>query len=119
MKIVLEVPDRVWGKLADLADKREVKVADLLVEAITGMLPGAPTPKPWVPRTPHKPLTAEQESDLRALHALNYSDGAIAKRIGVSKYRVRSAMVRFGLTKLYGTPATAAARARKSEGETR
>jgi len=43
VKVTLELPDRVWGRLASMADTRNVKVADLIADAVTGILPPPPT----------------------------------------------------------------------------
>lgn len=46
MQVKLTIPDHVWGKLATHADANQVKVADLITDAITGIIaPAAETQK--------------------------------------------------------------------------
>lgn len=39
--VPVTLPEEVWGRLASLADRRGVRVADLIAEAIEGMVPTA------------------------------------------------------------------------------
>lgn len=38
MKVTVEIPARVWGRLASVADSRGVKVAALIGDAVEGLL---------------------------------------------------------------------------------
>ncbi len=42
-RVVFEVPEPVWGRLASRADDLGVKVADLLSGAVTNLVPGDET----------------------------------------------------------------------------
>lgn len=39
MKVSLELPDRVWGRLTSLAETQGMTVADLIGDAVAGLLP--------------------------------------------------------------------------------
>lgn len=41
--VPLVLPRKVWGRLASFADNRGVKVADLIADAIEGIIPPPPT----------------------------------------------------------------------------
>lgn len=49
MRVQLNLSDRVWARLAVIADERGVKVAEMLADAVDGIL-AAPSPLPeYVP----------------------------------------------------------------------
>lgn len=79
MRVTFEVPDKVWGRLAMVADTRGVKIADILVGLIAQEVRERPA-----------------ESVLR-LHAAGYSMAAIAKALGMTNAAVKSRMYRHGL----------------------
>jgi hypothetical protein len=61
--------DRVWGRLATVADNRGVRIQDLLEAAVGHVLEPSVVPIIW---------------QIRKLEELHYSTGEIARRLGVS-----------------------------------
>lgn len=70
-------PDHVWGRLATIAEKREMSVADLLVESAEDLL-GAP-------RRERKQVRPIDLSSLADLHAKGMTDSQIARALDASR----------------------------------
>ncbi|MDN4616434.1 hypothetical protein P5G50_18455 [Leifsonia sp. F6_8S_P_1B] len=98
----VEFPDAVWGRLASIADKREMRIADLIVETahhLLGTTPPHPTQRPPAPNGGnhgarpalnwHDPAV---EAEIRELITLHRSGPQIAAHFGVSYDSVRTAL---------------------------
>ena len=109
MKVQIDLPDRVWGRLALEADRREVKLADMVADAIKGLTRPEPAPKrPRKPRTPsdpdrnpyadRQPLRGERERALILdLRARGWSLPEIAKRLDVGAPRIGATLWDLGV----------------------
>lgn len=84
MTQVVRFPDAVFGRLATIAERREMKIADVIVEATNRVLG---TSQVVVERVPEK-VKAKDVLDVLAqvqeLHELNRSQEAIAAETGLS-----------------------------------
>lgn len=72
MKVQIELPDRVWGRLVDLADERRTKVPDLIADAVAGLIPTA----------------EEDRKKVRELWELGLMDAEIARELNWTNKRV-------------------------------
>lgn len=98
-------PDKVWARLATIAELREMSIADLLVETAKAALV-AKQPAPAPTRVPPKP-TARPGFDpndpaviaqVRELYDLKRSRYEIATEFGVSYQAIRTLCNHLGLT---------------------
>jgi hypothetical protein len=97
MRVTLTLPDHVWGKLASKADTEQVKVADIIADAIKAELTRhAVPPRPAV-------ATRIDLTVLREMHARGCSDAQIAAQVGFHVTTVREQRIRLGLP-LNGEP---------------
>lgn len=94
MKISIEIPPRVYGQLADLADAHGVRIGDLIAETVHELL----GPRPRRGRTTI--ITPEIEAEIRALAALNRSQAEISASLNVALSTVSRAAKRMGLKTL-------------------
>jgi transcriptional regulator of acetoin/glycerol metabolism len=92
----VEMPDQIWGRLANLADQRGVRVADLVADAVAEIA-GVPKRR----RSNGPVVTPMVEARLRELHALNRSWKVIAAELGVPLPTVYRAAQRFGLRSIF------------------
>lgn len=95
MRVQIDLPDRVWGALALVADERGVKVSELVADAIRAAgKPQQPRRRPKTRRTPsdpdrnpyadREPLRAAKDRELvRDLRERGWSLPEIGKRLGV------------------------------------
>ncbi|GAB3616038.1 hypothetical protein GCM10027416_05950 [Okibacterium endophyticum] len=94
MKTTIEMPDRVWGRLATIAENRGLKVADVIAESITATVDHQATKI----RRQYRPVDEAVIDEIRELHALGHSSPEIGRRIGVNPNTVRYHMRRLGLS---------------------
>jgi hypothetical protein len=111
MTQIVKFPDDVWARLATLADKRQVRIADLLVDAAKYLLHGTlPQPQPCQlehvkPRTHIKgrpPSVAWRDPAVAAriveLHETHRTVGDVAAEFGVAWDAMRVAYRHLGIT---------------------
>lgn len=91
MRLQVEMPDAVYGRLVDAADAYEVKVGDLIAETVWHLV-GQPTK-----RGRRTAITPEVETQVRALLALNRTYADIAEAIGMSARTVSKVAERIGV----------------------
>lgn len=99
--VKVNFPDRVWARLATIAERREVSIADLLVEAAQGLLAVkqptvAPTPAPVV-HPNFDPADPAVQATVREMYALHRSRQEIADHFGVPYQPVRTLCDHLGL----------------------
>lgn len=94
MKVPLEMPDEVWGRLATLADTREVKIADLIAEAVKTLIGDVVVSKRRRPRPDRVKATPEVLARVIAAHEAGMSWKTAAAQFGVSDSTVYQAIHR-------------------------
>lgn len=104
MKVTLNLPEQLWGRLASVADNRDAKVAALLEEAITAILNPEPKPEPLV--IPRAEADARVNAQIDILRGLGYSVSEISRRVGMSTYAIRYRMQKLGLPTATQTTST-------------
>jgi hypothetical protein len=111
MTQVVKFPDTAWAQLATLADKRQVRIADLLVDAARYLLHGA-LPEPVPCRLEHvrsktnvkgRPPQLDWRDPavavrVRELHAMHRTVGDSAAEFDVSWAAMRTAYRHLGIT---------------------
>lgn len=111
MTQVVKFPDPVWAQLATLAEKRQVRIADLLVDATKYLLHGTlPQPQPCQlehvkPRTHIKGRPAAVAwrdpavaARIAELHDAHRTVGDVAAEFGVTWDEMRTAYRHLGIT---------------------
>jgi transcriptional regulator of acetoin/glycerol metabolism len=96
--VPVTMPRHVWGRLASVADKRGVTVADVIASAVAANIT---VPKPRE-RAKH-PGAVESEhinEQLRALLARGATPADIAARLGVSRSAVYNRITKHKLRKV-------------------
>ena len=108
MTQIVKFPDRVWAQLATIAERREITIAELLVETTQAILTGK-TPTPAPTRTPsprkhqmHKHAHVDTDNvavaaRIREMVAAGEPNHVIAAEFDVGYDAVRSALKRLGL----------------------
>lgn len=81
MKVTVDLPPRIFWRIADLAERRGTTVAQILVE---GTAPFARYDKPV-------------NEQVRELHQLGFTDGDIAYKTGLTRTSVAERRRRMGL----------------------
>jgi hypothetical protein len=107
--MIVNFPDKVWGRLASIADNRGVSIAEVLVEAAQGIL-GQPRPEPKCDlehvrpnshvrgRRPVVDWRDEVVADrIRGLHELNRSMAEVSSVFHVSEESMRTAYRHLGI----------------------
>jgi AraC-like DNA-binding protein len=119
MTQIVKFPDKPWAKLATIAERRGITIAELLVETAEAAITGKPpAPAPVVvqpaPPVPHAPKPKRQVSPvidtddpeiaghIREMRAQNWSVLRIAREMGATRDAVRGAFTRLGLTAVRG-----------------
>lgn len=107
MKVALTLPDHVWGALAVKADALDVKVADLIADAVKGLLVVTPGSSPMVRATveraqqPHTPPPPEErgidEAMLTRLNGEGHTDAMVAHLMGTNYQKARYHRLRLHL----------------------
>jgi hypothetical protein len=105
----VEFPEKVWGRLATIADNRGVSIAEVIVEAAQGIL-SLPRPEASCQLEHVKPkrdvlgrppaLDWQDEvvaARIREMHDLGRSMNETARELGVSWDAVRTAYTHLGL----------------------
>lgn len=90
MRISLEMPDAVFGKLANLADSKGVKVADIVGDAVAA----AVGERVVVHRAPALKLTPDVPEKIVAAHGAGMTWQALADRFGVAVSTIYGAVRR-------------------------
>ncbi|MFF2054132.1 hypothetical protein ACFVU2_21175 [Leifsonia sp. NPDC058194] len=85
----VKFPDHAWARLVSIAEKREMSVSDLLVEAAEDLL-GAP-------RRERKRLAPIEPTKVAELHSQGLSDRRIALVLDASEGGVRYRRIQLGL----------------------
>lgn len=105
----VEFPEKVWGRLASIADNRDMSIAEVIVEAAQGILSqprpeskcGLPHVKPKRDVRGRPPVLDWQDevvaARIRELHVLGRSMNETARELGVSWDAVRTAYTHLGL----------------------
>lgn len=95
MTQVVKFPDGAWAKLATVADKRGMSIAEVLVEAAQHVMAAKDQPKPVIPATPRRTHQALDWDEVARLHAQGMNDRQISDVMGRpvrSIYTARTAM---------------------------
>ena len=93
MTQIVKFPDEVFARLATIADKRNMRIADLIVEGVNTAL--SPAPKPVVPQSHRRTHQALDWDEVARLHGQGMNDRQIADAMGrnqKSVYTARTAM---------------------------
>jgi hypothetical protein len=107
--VKVEFPEKVWGRLASIADNRGVSIAELIVDSASGLL-ALPRPEQLCPlehvrpnshvrgRRPSVDWADEQVADrIRELHRMHRSMAEVARTFGVSDASMRTAYRHLGI----------------------
>lgn len=97
MTQVVKFPDSVWGRLASIAERREVKIADLIVEAAHQVLGTTPAPVEQVVEQVRTRDVLAVLDKVQDLHELNRSQQEIADATGLTADGVRYILGRLHL----------------------
>jgi len=95
MKVTLNIPDKLWARLASVADNQGSRVSTLLEEAIKEIIQPEPKPEPLT--IPRSEADARVNAQIDILRGLGYSVTEISKRVGMSTFAIRYRMQQLGL----------------------
>lgn len=106
--MIVNFPDKIWGRLASIADNRDVSIAEVLVEAAQDILGAQRAQQCTLPHVkpkrdaPGRPPALDWQDEVvaarvRELHDLGWSMNESARVLGVSWDAVRTAYTHLGL----------------------
>lgn len=93
MKVTIDLPEAVWGKLASAADRQNVKVGDLIGRAVVSLIEPkvqqAPAHAPEIAPLP-VPTRAPLVDSVTRLNRQGRTDRQIAARLNMTLAAVRA-----------------------------
>ncbi|MDQ0894448.1 hypothetical protein [Agromyces ramosus] len=102
MNVTVTLPDRVWARLASIADEKGVKVADLIADGVHRIVEPPKTPRRFVSPIPD-PKLRTMIRDLRVLHR---SVADISNTLQLDAHRVAATVRDLGFETKRGRPRT-------------